>query len=871
MADTATMLYRQRLLRSMTPQKALQVLGIQRAPHTLSLTASHIKKAYITRTLLCHPDLFPEDPRANDNFKELGEALRVALQAIRQSNRHNPEAPTSSHHQKTAAASSDSECHTSNPFELLRDAILNYQHHRRQDEETLSRIRQSQPNIHAPKERNLNNAPPAEPPHGDFFYTPSLECIQQVCVAEHEAKQHLLQLCKALPIQLSGPGALFDVVAFYPLRYVTLTAKCMQRFAQHLPIIVSRVVRQRAQRKPFHARSPTAAVSAGFGSGDRPLQQTKIEDMGMKPLVLAGALVFALPKPNPSTTAAGDEDSECSSTCDGVERVKDIQVCPSLRCVLYPSDSIGDVVKKMAQWEQESFKRLQLELAVVDVCSLCGSFLGLEEETEAAPKNSRKAPMLMIRPHLEAPSEELMKVVRFMQEMTRELCSLVDDSRQILRQKDLFSRERVEKALLLEQLSYFSSPSTSSSLSSPRPWWWPVDAAYPPSLEDLSSTRTPLLIHLVASCTLLTSLALPYIRGSIALEWPETLDSSSSTHETSASPPPPAAAKTLVSRHAACCIAEDIGFRVNLRLPAASSPSRLYTFLMDWYTAMREVVQQANRSQQCLPEVLDVREKVRQEEFILEEASTSSRSDSSSSTNEASYRYRRPVFLFPRLFNLNTERELQFWKQLYQSREYLAQHAPMMAPCNVYYECPPYDANTAESPPWVRPADSPAGWVTHDASDGCDSVVLSREELDTHEAFQAWLEEVVEQSSLNRQVQRLLSEEGIGYVFRDQCLPLPHFLSFVQVFCRCTAVRAVLEAQWKATGGKEKEAVGEGVNKVLTPAEVGLSITVGMQCDVREGGRLLVAWDMDPNILVSLLSNATEEGKAAELLESSAA
>lgn len=64
----------------MTPRAALRVLDLK---PSLSLTQSIIKKAFIKQTLQCHPDLHPTDPHANDKFRTLSDALRVALMAIR--------------------------------------------------------------------------------------------------------------------------------------------------------------------------------------------------------------------------------------------------------------------------------------------------------------------------------------------------------------------------------------------------------------------------------------------------------------------------------------------------------------------------------------------------------------------------------------------------------------------------------------------------------------------------------------------------------------------------------------------------------------------------------------------------------------------
>ncbi|KAH8604515.1 hypothetical protein ERJ75_001710000 [Trypanosoma vivax] len=121
-----------------------------------------------------------------------------------------------------------------------------------------------------------------------------------------------------------------------------------------------------------------------------------------------------------------------------------------------------------------------------------------------------------------------------------------------------------------------------------------------------------------------------------------------------------------------------------------------------------------------------------------------------------------------------------------------------------------------------------AGWLG-EAEEGVGNAVITHRELQCSASFRAWLEEVVEQSVLDRECRRLLTESGIGYIVRDPSLPLAQFLSFLKVFVGATAVRAVLEGSSRTT-------------RTITSEDVGFVLVVGATCDVRDGGQFVVPW-----------------------------
>eukprot|EP00796_Vickermania_ingenoplastis_P007490 gene7490-5277_t len=1123
------MLYRSRALREafMTPRKAFQILGVlpsssspasvaaaAASSHLLRrMTPASVKKAYIAQTLRCHPDLFPEDPNANEKFKELGEALRVALQAVTtakkrdrcggsgsQQGAHRDRDGLGDGHEGDAASSGwsraeDDVLTADMALASLRRAIVVYETHKLRDRFRIpsgggaSGKVVGQSGGHKQEGEGERDSTST---HDTPFFTPSLEHIRQVCHSETAARHEVMTFCDTVPRLLCGPAALFESIAFFHTRYIALTAACMQRFAKNLPIIVNRVVRRRKMAK-WHQSNSTSlrqtrshtgvtqgavtAAAAGVGTGNRPATQRRLEDMAMKPLVLMGALIFD------STAPASDKqqqqhkeeeeeeegmDSERSSTYPGVLFPSEVKVCPELRCVIRPSDTIGDIVSNMAQWERESFERLKLELALSDVASLMADLLNSSSShvTTNTP-GSRSGVCLTVRPHLEASHAHLLEVLLMAQHLVRDLLGGVEEQldhvfkddaivTHVLQEKEEgtthYASSRVsrrQRAKEEDERSTKDETQASSGASNAGEkkegareradrvplsssdfcgtwWWWrtsspshgaagrgtPTTAKPPspssPSHGNEATDDEAFLSDFIAICRRLSAMAAPYIRGNILIEWPEAYRHSATTTTTSSSSsavqqqpgamdasqfaagpqggafkpssqaPPTAGTGVnsgihskvgdrsgakwsseqvvmvpyLVARHPTCCVAEDIAFSVSLHL--SRSP---LAFLRGWYAALAEVLYQVHVARTTIPSLIACRDAVTAEEFIKETqkkeekeeetpqqeageglapCSRPVRDDNKDNAaapgdDGATYRYRGPIFIFPRLFNMSPRRELLFWRQVHRHREYLAEHSRVMSPINVFFNCSPYDpshdshpfsaqhyvhskaaaaqqeqtrcgggesmafsssaskgiddptagSDNETAPPsddaaaggeddmdlgldagWVGSAKAaPMGRETDGGGSGSsgeaqeEAAVLSLRTLVHPQRFRCWLEDVVEHSSLQREIHRVLEAAGVGYMIRDPQLPLANFLSFVQVFCAAAAVRGVLEG-----GEPPSSSLRTSPRQAtLTPDDVGLTIIVGTHCDVRDGGRLYVPWTMDPNLLVALLGEEEED------------
>ncbi|KAG5477782.1 hypothetical protein LSCM1_05081 [Leishmania martiniquensis] len=787
--------------RVMTPRQALRVLSLS---PTADLTQASIKKAYIQQTLRCHPDLHPNNPNANENFRNLSDAFRVALKALEAQRCGGAAAGQG----RSATSMTVDLYDPQEALESLRQAIIAYHVHQQSGD--------------APSSSSSPLFSKSQGPATGAFFTPTLEDVSSVCQREAVAMRRVHTFCAELPAVLCGSNsaALFEAVAFFHTRYVESMSACIMRFAQNLPIIVRRVVKQRHK----YVDNRYSAVAQGIGTGSRPRGQ-RIEDMAMKPLVLMGALIFDLPEGalHERRQCFGDEGvaSSSSSTC-GASCPADVRISKELKCIIYPADSIADITAKLGKWEAASFDRLKLELAIVDVNRLISGMLGLQDEESSGCSEAH----LSVAPHLGESSAATAMVLRTLQKLAGDLCCHFDaaaDSGAV--------SEAVEKMRLQDSCDT------------------------PASVQDdiaAQSLETP---ELVAQCRRLAEMARPTIRGSIVLTWKADATDElvkDDAELANAVPPPvplvdasradrPGEEKSgkdtpafLVGRHLTCSTAETLFFSVSVTLTRD-----LRAFLLRLRGALKRVVQSTNQCKRTLFELLPLRESIVKEEF------TRVASDDDDDTSP--FRYRGPVNCFPRVCNMDTHREHQMWKHLYVHREYLAKHAPTMHPLNVFYECFPYDPDAPAHRPSSTDADGsvPAGWVGG-GSDGCDNVILTATQLDNPARFTEWLEEVVEQSSLNREAEEILAKAGVGYVSRDPALPLANFLSFIKVFAQSTAVRAVLERN-----------DGAPLKGTATPDGIGLTIIVSpSRCDVRDGGRLFIPWYVDPAILLALLDDA---------------
>ena len=835
---------------ALNPRRALQVLGIT---YTSGLSAGDVKKAYTRQSLKCHPDI-SASPDAKEQFQLLTEALRVAIQAVRQA---TPFAASKDDAAKPAPTTEDA----------LRGAL---------DE-------------HLRAKRRFDGSGGGwqnENDDRDAFYTPTIDDVTRVCQQEAKSMRQIQRFCNELPATLCGhQRMLFDCVGSADPHCVAPLADSMERFAKHLPLLVRRVVKLRekfaGRRRPTGKKivkgfgSTSGAVvgdeNAGKGRGDH------IEDMPLKPLVLIGALVFT-----DNRAAASSTTGQQGSNDEGAAAVAGVKCTKELTCVLHITDSIDDIAAKMSAWELASFHRLRLELSISSTASLFFSLLELPDQVQKPLMSLRRGVVSLstletsharsgvsfhVPPTLLITLDEMERVGLTVQRLSCLLCQVggTDDA--------LGTAQREAAAILSGLRRLCQEKSVLSRIEGQITLVW--DVADPKAL--------------VAS--------------------PESVvgpDEVSSDIETGTP-------QFAVRRHPRCCSADAVQFAVSIRLTTS-----LVVFLQRLWMALSEVARKSAAADAAIPKIQQIQQDMRRDEFIpvqqrnnempthpagsrdntipssIVSASVAadqrqveagnhllSEPQSRSGTGpsrfvqhrfefmrdefqpptddgETSFVHRPGIRCVSRVCNMEQTVELVLWERLFEEREFLAGRVGVLsAGLNIFYECLPYGpSNMPATVPaddvlgqWpLRPIDDDAGpgWVG-DGEDG-DLANISQYELSSPRAFRAWLERVVSACSLANEARILLAQSGIGYVVREPHLPPQQFLSFVRLFCASTAARSTLEG--RARGGTGSQSAGF----VVSSAALGFTIHIGTECDVRNGGNWVIPWNVDPALLVSLLA-----------------
>lgn len=155
---------------AMTPRTALRILSLS---PSADLSHSVIKKAYVKQTLLCHPDLHPNDPEATEKFRNLSDALSVALRAleVRQGLSQNTRRQKG---QADGGAEGGEDPHydSQGALEALRLAIHSYRlHHESCSSSSSSAV------------GSASDAASPSPAEGEdrAYFSPSLEYVSEVC------------------------------------------------------------------------------------------------------------------------------------------------------------------------------------------------------------------------------------------------------------------------------------------------------------------------------------------------------------------------------------------------------------------------------------------------------------------------------------------------------------------------------------------------------------------------------------------------------------------------------------------------------------------------------------------------------------------
>lgn len=914
----------------LTPRAAVRILGLPwSALHLEAVEGNNkpqctrrLKKAFVEATLKCHPDLFPDDPMSTQRFRELTDALRVALEYV----------------ERGASGDDDEETRTAASTATRSSSATD-----RSAWRTLDKLQHRVAEYHA----LLRHTPPCETPScaTDGAASAVMRPITEICRRENLAASRLWQLTHDLPTLLCGrDAALFDVFCFHPPRCAERLEPLAMRLAEHLPTLVHDVVfhRRHRIRTGFSKKDEWELFGFGATSNGSHHQARRIEDMNMKPLVLLGCLILverphmipmfqllgsegsakrAASSPDDAACGGADDDAQdaygMSATesrdmdreagliaCGrgGVKSGTDIACCRELRCVITGDDTLQDMVRKFGEWEAASFDRLRLEMSLASRIQLLSSMLqlpvGASDSDDGSVAEDRSCALTL----------------------PADLTMSMEDMRPV--------------ALTIHRL--MCTLSLMSDLADD-------GVALLPNENDplLPTARLRTAVDAVAS---LAVEAVPYVRGGIQLLIPSgaaerakclaqhrsdvcspSMDGHPEvTFETEGRSCPSSAEgdsqgdseipkKDLrpphrVVRHPSACDIADVQFGVTVELHQCAD-----VLVKRIHDALNQVMTLVKASQDVMPHALELRRRLAADEFTVEkveikpgvqaddlsvpppQAVLSKATDDAAakpqcepcdeapslehslSASAASFdvgdfgdffsatattnptisqshsfprriHQRHGIQCVARVLNMLAPEEVLLWERLDEMRDLVAEKQGVASPMNVFYQCRPYDLQGGRGRDVRQAADeaqvswdaSSAGGWCGEGSDGVDSVLLTRRELDDPSAFRGWLEDVLEQSSLARAARTLMQSEGIDFVERHPNLPVAHFLSFLHVFVS-PAGAAARQALLHTGGGARM-----GFVMVVTPGT----------CDVREGGRLMVPWYFDPSQLIAALESA---------------
>ena len=884
----------------MSLSSATVLLGL--TPLQISATntvhAKAVKRAYLARTLQCHPDLHPEDPTATEKFRLLSEALRIVLkhqqrtqQAL--SMRHAPrDDPLSD-----AAASSTILSASDMSHELWEAVRGYYQCHR--------------------SHRGGN---------GDFkdvSSTSLFHALRTVCSKERSAAESIKVITRDLPFLLSKakrePTALtlFEVHPHFVRTCADPMQEVMQRFYKALPQLVCRVVQSRSQQINKRKRK---LLSLGDNS------------LSLSPLVLLGALVFrpywsssedpesknsAEHKNNTgdtvedmnqtsstdtSTGAAGGPECEPHSAGNSAHTDKNetlhsssmpslesVHIVRELQCILYHGDVLNDHVAKFSQWEVESLRRLEVEVEIQKSVRLLSALLDIP---------------LVAHSQLHLPFDVAQGVAATVQQLLHLFCGIVGRTERVevgSMDADVVTgpRDEFEKrcATLLAQLQHLYRSLVGDKT---------LVAEEPVSLSVAEDHAGTLILGVASS---------PVIRLDTFDE--EKVVVAPVDGSSGSSPVEEAKSRGfLVMRYPWSCEASEIKYSFCVHFHRTASQ-----FLGNFLYALLEVRRRASKSRELLPKLVEVRDQVQRAElwspqngtsrFLSRDADFSPLTvesrlqklllgkhreedvdpflsnnqtealvntegfivNTDKTADDVETKFRPPFDRVVRIFNMEAIDEHHFWNLLFVHRFTIGQHATLCNSLNVYFDrVPPAAARIKKYasfssvqlvdffPGSTQLSDfleAGGGWWSTVTGEG-DDVYLSKETLRDATAssggFSAWLEDVLQQSSLNKDATSTLEAHGVYYVERDPYLPPAQFLSFVKGFVTCTAARAAMEHPAAVRGGVNMRKGGGG--------GVGMVLVVGSVARVRSSGVVEVPWDSEPSQLVSLLQGDDDSAKA---------
>jgi hypothetical protein len=203
-----------------------------------------------------------------------------------------------------------------------------------------------------------------------------------------------------------------------------------------------------------------------------------------------------------------------------------------------------------------------------------------------------------------------------------------------------------------------------------------------------------------------------------------------------------------------------------------------------------------------------------------------------------------------RVFTMSAMQEKLFWENVKRRANFLKEHECRISNIDVHFLTTTSSATATDIGEDKNSNNNNIGWCESHA-DG-EKVTIDNVTLANPAKFDDWLEDIVAQCTLSRQAHLLTQRFSLFYVSRERNVLLPHYISFLNRYIDSSA-RCVIEMNFSNSNNNKN-------NASSTTIRMPIELIVGHQLDIKSDGSLIVPWDFDLSLLVSLL----RDGKPKE-------
>jgi hypothetical protein len=771
------------------------------------LTNQKLRAAYRKCVLEHHPDAVGEGPSATEEFHQTAKAFQICQKALSEGFDWNSAEGSSSrgdlNAQEEVAPTTEAE---------LRRA----QDQLRTDLEDQLKIRRDLPGwkdaasppgakaqpSEAPvweddiwEEGVAVGAPKTPPPLGS-----GLQGLLQVLVSESSAQKSLDRFQSQLGQLLCGSNTITPYVAPDHPHRRQHTRAVISRFSGWVPRLVARVTKERKKFETTNTvlNSKVRPTHHTVGAHHLGIHQPRkvMGDVGLKPLCLMGVLVIldvprirdtdkmttgtsthsplgvgihrkpvaSPPKADdavvPKTTPINNEAHPHYKYLPKAAR----QCCPELLCSVYHRSTLPELVSQFVVWEQNSIARYRAETAVGYAletlstelsCPLMKTIPNLSTPTsiieEVATKlRSFAIGLVVLQP--EDPIRQLMPFSPSVQFDPDEVDGylgkdLRENVRRLERSTNGSAKALIDDAVRALIVNYESFGKDKSAKGNGQGTSTEVAVVDPPKgKSDDPDSDDP------------TGDGADEAGMGTDGEVPEKDD-------------PYCISKSKdgrilfeVHRSPLACVAEQIQYDVIVHLHRE-------TELAEWIQALGRalytVLKRASRSFVLKPRLVMLRDRL-----------VAPQPDSGE----------KPIQCFPRLHFMEAPTELLFWQRVEQAKEMITAHQRFIRPWKVLLIESPSAGSGGE------PVNG--GWL--EDQETVDVVSIGVHQLQSRDAFIAWLATAIDMSTVSRRVHHLLFSQNLQHIRRDASVEPPEFLQFLENYCHSPA-RNYIESAFLST------------------------------------------------------------------------